>query len=135
MIRVGRTVEVRLVARITRRRRIAIVVACVALRAAQRGMHASQRIVRILGVIKRDIRPVGGRVAGFARSRETGGRMIRVCRSSPIRLMTSEACRRQSCVIVVRMALRAGHSRMRPRQRKDRGVIEARRAPAARRMA
>lgn len=63
--------------------------------------------------------------------------MIRVGRAGEVRLVTRIARRRRARVIVVRMALNAGQSRMHPRKRvvRIRCMIECDRCPVRRRMA
>ena len=125
MVRVRRSSKVGLMAGVTRCRRVGVVVVDVALRAGQRRMHTRQGIIRVLGVIEVDGRPVRCCVARIAGRGEARGRMIRICRAVPIRLMASETCGRQCRVVVIRMALGTARRGMGTRQREHRRVIEA----------
>ena len=107
VIRIRRPVEVRLVARVARGRRVGVVVVRVALRAGQRRVHARQRIVGVQCVIEVDVRPVGRCVAGIARGGEARSRMVGIRRAVPIRLVAAEAGCGQRRVVVVGVALRA----------------------------
>jgi hypothetical protein len=67
---ISRSLEVSLVARVTRGRRAVVVIVRVALRACYCSMLAGQRIMRIKGVIEFRVRPVRGRVADGAIARQ-----------------------------------------------------------------
>jgi hypothetical protein len=94
-----------------------------ALRALQRCMHSRQRIVRIDGVIKIDVRPCGGVVARVAGGRKRNGGVIRIGCILEVRLMTAKARRRQCRVVVVHVALSAGNRRVRSGEWKRRVVV------------
>jgi len=80
--------------------------------------------------------PVSRRVAQRAIGREAGGDVSRIRGPSEIRFMAAVASCRQRSVIVIRVATRARHSRMRSRQRERcRVVIEARSGPIRGRVA
>jgi len=80
--------------------------------------------------------PGGRSVAGLACSREPRRGMRRTIRSIPIRLVASVASRGQRGVIVIRVALRAHHRRVRASQWESGVVvIERRWDPATRRVA
>jgi hypothetical protein len=88
-------------------------------------------IGREVGVIERRSRPAGRRVAGIASLREAGRRMVRVRRTRIVRIVAAVARRGQRRVVVVHVALRAGHvGRVIARQR-ERGhtVIKGRTLP------
>lgn len=120
---------IRLVARVAGRRRVCVVVICVALGAAQRRVQARQWIVRILRMVEVDICPVRRRMARFARGRECGRGVVRVRRSRPVSAMASVTIRRQGRVVIVGVALSTRHSGVRPGQREDRCVVKRRGSP------
>ena len=95
-----------------------------ALHALQRRMRPRQRVIRVCGVVKVDVSPIRRVVARFAGSREPRGGMVGISRTLPVRLMAAVASRRQRRVVVVRVALRTRHRRMRSHQRKHRRMIE-----------
>ena len=83
-------------------------------------------------MIERSVGPTDRRVAHRAVRRESRRYVARIIRSVEICLMARIAIRRQRCVVVVGVALRAGHCPMRPGKRESGlGVIERRRAPPA----
>lgn len=135
MVRIGRTLEVRLMARVARRRSRSVVVVCMALDALQGRVRSGQRIVRIGRMVEVDARPVRRAVACVASCRKRSSSVARIGCALPIRLMAAVARRRQSRVVVVRVALCARHSRMRPGQREYRSMIEGGRRPVCRRVA
>lgn len=125
VIRIGGSCEVRLVAAIASRRQVTVVVAGVALDATQRRVRARQSIVGIHRVIESDRgRPVDRVMARVASRREARGRVIGIRGSRPVCLMAAEASRRQACVIVIRMALRASQRGVCAGQREHRRMIE-----------
>ena len=88
---------------------------------------------REVGVIESRSRPGGCGVAGCARRRETSRLVIRIGRAVVIRLMAAHTRDRQCRVVVVHVAIGAGHSRVRPRQReRGRVVVEGRSTPVCR---
>jgi len=109
MIGVCGSVEVRLVARVTSGWSVGVVIVGVALRAGERGVSASQRVVGIESVIEVHVRPVSRCVAGFACSGEPSGSMTWVGRAVPIGLVTAEAVCGERRVVVVGVALHASH--------------------------
>jgi hypothetical protein len=127
--------EVRLVARITGRRCVYVVVVRVALDARQCCVRSCQRIVGIRRVIEGDSRPVGRVVTGVARSGECGRNVTGIRGTREIRLVTAVARRRQCRVVVIRVALRALQGCMCTRQREHRSMIESGRSPGAGRVA
>ena len=105
----------------------------VALGALHRRMSAGQREAGCR-VIKRGIHPRSCVVALSTVVRESGLHVVRLCRVREILLVTREAVRRRAHELVVDVALRAGHSRVRADQRilGERVVIEVgRRVPRA----
>lgn len=75
-------------------------------------------------VIERGSGPTGRGVAGIASRRETSGRVIGIGRPRVIRLVTAVASRGQRRVVVVHVALHAGHvRRVISGQRECRGVV------------
>ena len=104
----------------------------VTLAALQGGMGARQWPSRA-GVIERRRRPVGGRVAQLALLWEARGHVIRAIRAGVFRAVASVTVGCDRSVVIVLMAVRAGHGRMLPRQRKARVVVvEGRRGPGGR---
>src|SRR5947209_8387908 len=75
-----------------------VVVVGVARSAGHGGMRAGQR-ERGVVVVKGGARPVGGRVAGFASRRESGGGVIRVGGAVVVRLVAAYAGGRQRTVV------------------------------------
>ena len=106
----------------------------VALDAIHTDVRAGERERRVV-VIEGRSGPGGCRMAGIARGRESRGGVIRICGSVPIGLVTAVAVRGKRREVIVRVTLRAGQGGMSSRERKDRCVVERRRAPTARRMA
>jgi hypothetical protein len=98
----------------------------VALHASQGRVHSSEWIIRIRSVIEVDGGPIARGVAGIARRRKASRHMARIVCLGPVALVTSETGNRQRCVVVVRVALRAGNRGMGASQREDRVVIECR---------
>jgi len=96
----------------------------VALHALQCRVRSRERVIRIRGVVEVDVGPIRRIVAGFARSGKRRGGMVGIGRALPVRLMAAVARRRQRRVVVICVALRARHRRMRSHQREDRRVIE-----------
>ena len=87
-------------------------------------------IRREVGVIERGSRPCCGGVAGRACCRESRRRMIRIRGSVVVRLVATHAGGRQRRVVVVHVATRTGHCRVRPGQREGgRVVVERGSAP------
>ncbi len=95
-------------------------------------MRSGQRIVGVERMIEIDICPVRGCVAGVTRSWETCGYVIRISGSGPIGLMASVTGGRQRRVVVVGVALCAGHRSVSACKWKHRGMIERRRRPRTR---
>ena len=86
-------------------------------------------------VIGREVRVIESRscprrrgMASRARIRETRRRVIRIGRAVVIRLVAAHARRRQRGVVVIHVAVRAGHGRVRPSQRERRRVVVERRS-------
>ena len=74
-------------------------------------------------VIECRARPGSGRVAGLARRREAGGRVVRIRRARVIGLVAAVAgCRQRAGVVAVHVAVRAGNRGVRAGQR-ERGVV------------
>ena len=94
-------------------------------------MHSSQWVVCIKRVVESDCRPVTGVVTGIASSRKGCGNVIWIRRSSEICLVAAVAGGRQARVVVVRVALGAGHGGMSSGQREDRCMIKAGWTPRA----
>ena len=124
MVGARRIRVVRLVAGVAGRRRIDVAVVDVALDTGQRRVRACQRVVRIGGVIECDRRPVACAVAGVAGSRERGGCVIGIAGGVPIGLVAAKTAGWQRSVVAVRVALRAGQSRVRAGERKHRCMIK-----------
>jgi len=135
MVRVRRTLIVRIVAAVARGRQRRVVVVHVALGAGHVGRVISRQGERRRGVIEGCAQPVGEIVAGVARGRETDGRVRRIIGAVVIRLVALDARRIRNRVGPTReqrriVALRARHRRMEPGQREPRGsVIEGRTQP------
>lgn len=100
-------------------------------------IHASVRVAhREPGVVERCIGPVRRVVAGGAGRRETGCSVIGVICLLIIQLVAAVAIGRERRVVIVHVAICAGHVHMRPRQREGCVVvIEGRGSPACRAMA
>lgn len=130
MVRIRRSGEVGLVARIAVGRQVVVVVVGVTLIACERGVRACQRIFRIRGVVKGDSGPVGGVVAGGAGGRESCRSVARVAGVVPVRLMAADTGCGKRREVVVGVALSACHRRMRPSQR-ERRVRKGRGGPRA----
>lgn len=87
-------------------------------------------IHREICVVERRPRPRRRRVAGGAGVRETGRRVVRIGRAVVVALVATHARGRQRRVIVVHVAIGAGHGGVRSGQRESRGVvIEGRAGP------
>lgn len=112
---IRRSVPIRLVAAIAGGWQRCVVVIGVARRAGNGCVCARQRECRVV-VIKGGWAPAARGVADGAIRREPRSNVIGVRGSSKIRLMAGVACRRRRCVVIVRMALRAGQRRMHPRK-------------------
>lgn len=74
-------------------------------------------------------------MARFARGWESGRHVIRIFRAGVVGLMAGVAVLGRGGEVVIRMALDALDGGVRAGKREERVVIEARRAPAAGRMA
>jgi hypothetical protein len=135
VIRIRRAVEIRLMARVTCRGCRRVVAIRVALHAGKCRVHPGQRVVGIDGVIEVHACPVGSCMAGITCGWKSRGSMAGVVGPVPIGLVTPIAVCGQSRVVVVRVALRAGHCRMRTGQRKYRSMIECGTRPSAGRVA
>lgn len=135
--RIRGAVEVCLMTSEAIRGRRNVIIVGVALRAGYRGMHARQWVVRIDGVIKLGIRPVGGRMARPAISGKSQLQVGRIVGVRKIRAMAGIALRRSSFVDVIQMTRHAGKRRMRPRQRisRVRQVVELGAKPRVHRVA
>ena len=125
VIRIRGSSEICLVAAIASRRQVTVVVVGVALNASQRRVRARQSKVGIHRMIECDRgRPVDRVMARVASRREARGRVTGIRGSRPVCLMAAEASRRQGCVIVIRMALRASQRGVCAGQREHRRMIE-----------
>ena len=120
VVRIRCAAVVGLVARVTSRGCVGVVVVRVALRAGQRRMHARQRIIRVLRVVEVDVCPIRCGVARVARGWEASRSVVGIRRAVPIRLMATEARCGQSRVVVISVALRAGDRGVRARQWENR---------------
>jgi hypothetical protein len=110
MIGVRRPRPIRLMATVAGGGKSRVVAVGVALRAWDRRVGAGQREHRC--VIERGCRPVRGCVAQRAIRGEAGGNVIRIRRSSEVRLVAAIASRRCRHIGVFYVTLNAGHSRM-----------------------
>ena len=98
-------------------------------------MSTRQREIR-RAVVERCRTPRRGRVTFEALCRETAGYVVRVRGAGVISLMARIAIRRGPLVLIVDVAIRTNHSRMRAGQRERRlTVVKRRREPGRRRMA
>ena len=100
-----------------------------ALDASKRRMRSGERVIGVDRVIERDRCPIRGCVAGVAGCGECRGNVIGVCCSSPVRLVAAIASGRQGGVVVVGVALGAGHGGMRASEREHGRVVEGRGGP------
>ena len=118
VIRVRSSVVIGLVAGIAGGGGGCVVVVGMALRAGHRCVGSRQSVIRIYRVIEGgDGGPVGGRVASVAGSREGNRRVIGICSSCEVGLVATVAGGRQSCVVVIGVALGALQRGMRSGQR------------------
>lgn len=122
MIRIVGLLVIRQVTRLTRGVGQVVGGSAMTLAALQAAVRPSQRPSRAR-MIKDRGRPVGSRVAQLARLRETRSHVIRAVRGSVFRAVASVTVGRDRCVVVVLMAVGAGHRRMLPRQREARIVV------------
>jgi hypothetical protein len=107
VIRIGRPIEIGLVARITILRSSRILPVHMTLCAGNRGMRPGQLEARQC-MVKLCGRPAAGRVALSASVIIISGRMIRIRGSIVIRLMARETiCRKAAAVLAIGMALPA----------------------------
>lgn len=135
VVRIRRRSEIRFVARVAVGRRASEHVVDVTLIARYVHMRTRQG-KRGVVVIEGRARPRSCCVAGIAGRGEASGRMIRVVRSVPVRLVAPVTRCGQGCVVVVRVALQALQRRVRSSQRESRVVVvEGRRAPSTCRVA
>lgn len=134
--RVG-VVVIRLVARDARRigRRQAVIAVHVTSGARHRAVETRQREAG-RRVIEGPVTPIRGGVALVARGREACLRVVRIVRAVVIRHVALGACSTGQAVVIVHVALRAGHRRVETSQREARRrVIESRGSPVGRAMA
>ena len=80
-------------------------------------------------MVEIDIGPVERCVAGVTGGGKSGGDMARIGGSIPVGLMATVAVGRERGVVIVDVALGAGHGRMSTGEGKDRRVIECRCVP------
>jgi len=106
------SIPIRLVAAEAGGRQRRVVVVGVALRARKCGMSTGQRKHR--SMIERRRVPGAGRVAQRAVGWKTGSNVIRISGARKIGLVASITGRRERRVVVIDVALRASHSRVRP---------------------
>lgn len=135
MIRIRSSGEICLVAAVARRWQRCVVVVYVALYARNRNVRTRERESCVV-VVESCLRPRSGVMASRACSGETRSGVIGIRRSDIVGLVARVAIRGHGCVVVVRMALRAGNADMSPGQGEcTRRVIECRRTPAIGRVA
>jgi len=90
-------------------------------------------IHREVRVIERGSGPCCGGVASRTGGRESRRSVIRIGRAVVIRLVAAHARGRQCRVVVIHVAIGAGHGRVRPSQRERRRVVVERRSRPVRR--
>ena len=108
-----------------------------ALQTSDSGVRAGQRECSLRRVIENGSRPVGRRVAERTILRESGGGVRRIIRSLIVLQMARIARHRKALIHAIRMALQAGHGRMRAGERESglRRVVEDGSAPIRGRVA
>ncbi len=130
MIRIGCLLEIRQVARRTRRSQADELASHVAVRASRRRMFPGQRKLR-RAVVEGRARPLRGRVTRFTGLRETRRCVVWVCRLLEIRQVTRGTRGADSCKLAAYVTARAGGRGMFSRQKefRVRVVIESRSQP------
>jgi hypothetical protein len=121
MGRAGGAVVVRLVASVAVGRESCVVVVGMALCAQERSVGTGQWEYRRM--VERGRGPVGRGVAKCAIRRESSGDVGGICRPIEVCLVASVAGRRQCCVVVVYVALRASDGDVRAREWERRRVV------------
>ena len=117
VIRIRRASEIGLMAGVAGRGCVCVVVVGMALGTRKGRVHARKRVVGELGVIEGNGCPARCVVARFAGSRERGSRMVRIGGGGPVLSMAAIAVSGKRQVVVVHVALCAGHRRVGTRER------------------
>jgi len=129
MVRIVRSLILRLVAAITIGGQGRVIVIYVTIRARDLGVETRQR-KRSIVVIEGCRRPRGGAVTHVALLREPRGGVVRVIRILVVRQMAAHACSTSNSVVPIRMALAALQRRMKTSERPTGCcVIEGGRSP------